>query len=94
MSALALAMHPPREQPYVLMVALTGASMPIGGLMLSQGQASEGGGLFFLLISPVFGYFTYQRMRYNRRQLPILRSEWEHKYLCLRCSDVFIPAGT
>jgi hypothetical protein len=78
----------------MLMVALTGTSILIGGLMLSQGQASGGGGLFFLLISPVFGYFTYQRMRYNRRQLPTLRSEWQRKYLCLCCSDVFIPAGT
>jgi hypothetical protein len=93
-SALSLAMRPPQEQPYMLLVSLAGLCVLIGGMMLSQGQASEAGALFFLLISPVCGYFAAHRIVYNRKRLPALRNEWQRRYLCLRCSDVFIPAGT
>ena len=42
-------------------------------------------GAYALLI-----YKTYQRYVWNRDTYPVLRRDWEHTYVCLRCGNSFL----
>lgn len=56
-------------------------------------SAFAGATAFYIGLGMAF-LFSGMAFHHNRKEFPRLHAEWDKKYICLRCSNVFIPNPT
>ena len=76
------------------------ACLIVGAIMIFVNLSSvtnpSGPNLWFIIgIAGVAngGVALYRAIKWNRDEHPALQKRWEDSFMCMRCGDVFVPAG-